>query len=86
MVIFALRSVDEQAKINHHNRLHPHYLIYLDNDGDVVTDHRGAATLVGTGCDGAQGLRYGPPTTPHQVPALLRRTGKLVSVPGRVAS
>src|SRR6476661_4516314 len=38
-VIFALRSVDGQAKVNRHNRLHPHYLIYLDNDGNVVTDH-----------------------------------------------
>ncbi|UQU62237.1 EAL domain-containing protein [Couchioplanes caeruleus] len=51
-----------------------------------VDDELRAATLVGTGCDGAQGLRYGAPTTPHQVPALLRRTGKLVPVPGRVAS
>nr|WP_238348689.1 C-terminal helicase domain-containing protein [Ornithinimicrobium pratense] len=38
-VIFALRSVDERTKINRHNRLHPHYLIYLDNDGKVITDH-----------------------------------------------
>jgi len=38
-VIFALRSVDEEAKINRHNRLHPHYLVYLDNAGNVLADH-----------------------------------------------
>ncbi|BCJ48617.1 hypothetical protein Asp14428_00920 [Actinoplanes sp. NBRC 14428] len=37
-----------------------------------VDDDVRAATLIGTGCDGAQGLRYGAPTTPHQVPVLLR--------------
>ncbi|OJF11221.1 bifunctional diguanylate cyclase/phosphodiesterase [Couchioplanes caeruleus] len=48
-----------------------------------VDDDLRAAILAGTGCDAAQGLRYGAPTTPHQVPALLRRGGKLVPVPGR---
>ena len=48
-----------------------------------VDDEQRAAALPGTGCDGAQGLRYGPPSTPHQVPALLRHPGKLVPVPNR---
>ncbi|MEV4639726.1 bifunctional diguanylate cyclase/phosphodiesterase [Actinoplanes sp. NPDC049548] len=48
-----------------------------------VDDEVRAATLVGTGCDGAQGLRYGPPTTPHQVPILLRGAGTLASLAGR---
>lgn len=55
-VIFALRSVNEQAKINRHNRLHPHYLIYLDNDGTVVTDHtevKQVLDLVRASCQGA---------------------------------
>ncbi|MEK8228714.1 hypothetical protein NKG05_26010 [Oerskovia sp. M15] len=55
-VIFALRSVDDQAKINRHNRLHPHYLIYLDNDGNVVTDHtevKQLLDLVRASCQGA---------------------------------
>ncbi|GAC1519925.1 MAG: helicase-related protein [Marmoricola sp.] len=54
-VIFALRSVDDQAKINRHNRLHPHYLIYLDNDGNVVTDHtevKQLLDLVRASCQG----------------------------------
>jgi diguanylate cyclase (GGDEF)-like protein len=37
----------------------------------IDEDHR-AFNLAGTGCDAVQGLRYGPPTTPHQVRALLR--------------
>ncbi|WP_067500118.1 GGDEF domain-containing protein [Actinoplanes sp. TFC3] len=44
-----------------------------------VDDDLRAAALFGTGCDGAQGLRYGAPATPHQVPALLRRTGPLLA-------
>lgn len=55
-VIFALRSVDEQAKINRHNRLHPHYLIYLDNEGGVVTDHtevKQILDLIRASCQGA---------------------------------
>jgi hypothetical protein len=55
-VIFALRNVDGQAKINRHNRLHPHYLIYLDNDGNVVTDHtevKQLLDLIRASCQGA---------------------------------
>jgi diguanylate cyclase (GGDEF)-like protein len=37
----------------------------------IDEDHR-AFRLAGTGCDAVQGLRYGPPTTPHQVRSLLR--------------
>lgn len=48
-----------------------------------VDDELRAATLLGTGCDGAQGVRYGAPATPHQVPALLRGAGKLVAIPDR---
>ena len=45
-VIFALRSVDEQVKVNRHNRLHPHYLVYLGTDGDVVADHTEVKALL----------------------------------------
>ena len=30
-------SADEH--LNRGNRLHPHYLVYLDNDGSVIADH-----------------------------------------------
>jgi diguanylate cyclase (GGDEF)-like protein len=51
-----------------------------------VDDERIAAALVGTGCDGAQGLRFGPPSTPYQVPSLLRPTTTLVAVPDRLVA
>ena len=38
-VIFALRNVHESVHINSQNRLHPHYLIYMGNDGRVIVDH-----------------------------------------------
>ena len=37
--LFALRNVNSDETINRGNRLHPHYLIYLDNDGNVIADH-----------------------------------------------
>lgn len=38
-VIFALRNVKVGEKINRHNRLHPHYLAYVDESGHPVADH-----------------------------------------------
>ncbi len=42
-VIFTLRnrnsSVNPPANLPQHNRLHPYYLIYINNDGEVVHDH-----------------------------------------------
>jgi superfamily II DNA or RNA helicase len=44
-VIFALRNVNANSdqtggkSDNRGNRLHPHYLVYLDDDGNVITDH-----------------------------------------------
>ncbi|MFE5644184.1 helicase-related protein [Rhodococcus sp. NPDC056516] len=38
-VIFALRDVNTEETINRGNRLHPHYLVYLDNNGNVIADH-----------------------------------------------
>ncbi|MFC7490473.1 MULTISPECIES: helicase-related protein [unclassified Knoellia] len=38
-VIFALRNVDADKSSDRGNRLHPHYLVYLDEAGNVVADH-----------------------------------------------
>lgn len=38
-VIFTLRNRNKGININQHNRLHPYYLIYMGNDGQVITDH-----------------------------------------------
>ncbi|MFE2292824.1 helicase-related protein [Streptomyces sp. NPDC059452] len=44
--IFALRNVNTNNDINRGNRLHPHYLVYLDNDGNVIADHTEAKHLL----------------------------------------
>lgn len=52
-VIFALRNVNADEHINRGNRLHPHYLIYLDTEGQVIADHTEAKHLLDllrTGC------------------------------------
>ncbi len=38
-VIFALRNVKNEVNINSLNRLHPFYMVYLSDDGEVVIDH-----------------------------------------------
>ncbi|MGK2885632.1 MAG: C-terminal helicase domain-containing protein, partial [Rhodococcus sp. (in: high G+C Gram-positive bacteria)] len=45
-VIFALRNVNADENINRGNRLHPHYLVYLDDDGHVIADHTEAKQLL----------------------------------------
>jgi len=45
-VIFALRNVNADEHINRGNRLHPHYLIYLDDAGNLVADHTEAKHLL----------------------------------------
>lgn len=37
--LFVLRNVNADKNINRGNRLHPHYLVYLDGDGNVIADH-----------------------------------------------
>ena len=37
--IFALRNIHEGLNINQQNRLHPYYLIYISDGGEVVADH-----------------------------------------------
>ena len=37
--LFALRNVNADERINRGNRLHPHYLVYLDDRGRVIADH-----------------------------------------------
>jgi SNF2 family DNA or RNA helicase len=58
-VIFALRSVNtDDAQLtgksgNRGNRLHPHYLVYLDDQGNVIADHtevKHLLDLLRTGC------------------------------------
>jgi len=38
-VIFTLRNINQGVNINQQNRLHPYYLVYISQTGDVITDH-----------------------------------------------
>lgn len=52
-VIFALRNVDADENIDRGNRLHPHYLVYLDEAGNVIADHtevKHLLDLIRAGC------------------------------------
>jgi len=52
-VLFALRNVNADEHINRGNRLHPHYLVYVDNDGTVIADHtevKRLLDLIRSGC------------------------------------
>ena len=37
--VFALRNRNPGVNINQHNQLHPYYLVYIGNDGQIITDH-----------------------------------------------
>lgn len=54
-VIFALRNVNDGVNVHLHNRLHPYYLVYVANDGDVVANHtevKKLLDLVRSSCKG----------------------------------
>ena len=38
-VIFALKNIHDGVNVNQQNRLHPYYLIYVGNEGEVIVDH-----------------------------------------------
>lgn len=38
-VIFTLRNRNSGVNINQHNRLHPYYLVYVDDQGEVINAH-----------------------------------------------
>ncbi|SDP10745.1 Superfamily II DNA or RNA helicase, SNF2 family [Klenkia soli] len=51
--LFVLRDVNADKNINRGNRLHPHYLVYLDGDGNVIADHtevKHLLDLIRAGC------------------------------------
>ncbi len=38
-VIYILRNHNDNVNINRQNRLHPYYLVYVNDDGDIVNNH-----------------------------------------------
>ncbi|MBO1031389.1 DEAD/DEAH box helicase family protein [Tessaracoccus sp. SD287] len=76
-VIFALRSIDDHSKINRHNRLHPHYLIYLDNNGNVITDHTEVKQLLDLIRASCQGSHHPIPAAYHVFNQLTREGAEM---------
>ena len=38
-VLYVLKNVNDKVNINKLNRLHPYYLLYVDNEGELVFSH-----------------------------------------------
>lgn len=38
-VIFTLRNRNQGVNVSQHNRLHPYYIVYIGNDGEVIVTH-----------------------------------------------
>ncbi len=54
-VIFALKNIHDSVNVNQQNRLHPYYLVYIGDDGEIVADHtevKRLLDLVRTSCKG----------------------------------
>jgi len=51
--LFVLRNINADEHLNRGNRLHPHYLVYLDDQGEVIADHtevKHLLDLIRAGC------------------------------------
>ncbi|MBN6811531.1 helicase-related protein [Kocuria marina] len=51
--LFVLRNINADEQLNRGNRLHPHYLVYLDDAGQVIADHtevKHLLDLIRAGC------------------------------------
>ena len=54
-VIFALKNIHDSVNVNQQNRLHPFYLLYIGDDGQIVADHtevKRLLDLIRTSCKG----------------------------------
>mgnify|MGYP000433301310 CR=1 FL=1 len=52
-VVFALRNVNADEAMHGGNRLHPHYLVYIDHEGNLIADHtqvKHLLDLIRVGC------------------------------------
>lgn len=45
-VIFTLRNRNSGVNVNQNNRLHPYYLVYINSDGEVITNYTQVKTLL----------------------------------------
>lgn len=47
-VIFVLRNINNSINIDHQNRIHPFYMVYISRDGEVVCDYLNPKKLLDT--------------------------------------
>ncbi len=47
-VIFVLRNINNSVNIDNQNRIHPFYMVYISNDGDIVCDYLNPKKLLDT--------------------------------------
>ena len=47
-VIFVLRNINNSVNIDNQNRIHPFYMVYIGNDGDVICDYLNPKKLLDT--------------------------------------
>lgn len=47
-VIFVLRNVNDHVNIDHQNRIHPFYMIYIGIDGEIICDYLNPKKLLDT--------------------------------------
>lgn len=45
-VIYILRNIENGININNQNRLHPFYMVYISDEGEVLCDHLGPKQLL----------------------------------------
>lgn len=38
-IVFVLRNVNENINVKNQNRIHPFYMVYVDRDGNIITNH-----------------------------------------------
>ena len=47
-VIFVLRNINDSVNIDNRNRIHPFYMVYISEEGDVVCDYLNPKKLLDT--------------------------------------
>jgi len=68
-VIFVLKNRSNSVNINHQNRLHPFYMVYIGDDGEVVCDHLSPKDLLDR-------MRYLCKGKSQPIPELYRKFNK----------
>ena len=47
-VLFVLKNINESVNVDHRNRVHPFYMVYISNEGDIVRDYLDPKKLLDT--------------------------------------